>query len=152
VVRRTYRARISGPIADRIDITRHVEPVRRHEVGDPLAPPESSETVRGRVAAARARQLQRFENVGWRTNGEVPGPRLTEEFPLTPRAEGILDRELYSGALTRRGAVRVHRLAWTVADLVGRERPDIDDVDVALRLRRGEPLPAWVVERREQVA
>jgi hypothetical protein len=34
----------------------------------------------------------------------------------------------------------VHRLAWTVADLRGADRPGVDELDVALRLRNGDPL------------
>ena len=35
------------------------------------------------------------------------------------RGGPLLDDQVYAGRLTRRGAVRVHRLAWTVADLRG---------------------------------
>ncbi|MCW2819284.1 MAG: Magnesium chelatase, partial [Marmoricola sp.] len=38
------------------------------------------------------------------------------------------------------GAVRVHRVAWTVADLAGTAEPGLAELDVALRLRTGEPL------------
>lgn len=46
----------------------------------------------------------------------------------------------YAGGLTHRGATRVHRLAWTVADLRRADRPGVEELDVALRLRTGEPL------------
>jgi magnesium chelatase family protein len=148
VARRNYRARIGGPIADRIDITRHIEPVRRHEIGDPLHRPEDSASISLRVAAARRRQAERYIGTGWRLNGDVPGPVLSEDFPLTRGGLALVDRELYSGRLTRRGAVRVHRIAWTVADLRGVDTPTESEVEVALRLRLGEPLPAEVIERR----
>jgi magnesium chelatase family protein len=51
-----------------------------------------------------------------------------------------VDDRVYAGSLTRRGATRVHRLAWTVADLRGVEEPGMHEVDTALRLRSGEPL------------
>jgi magnesium chelatase family protein len=51
-------------------------------------------------------------------------------------------RRVYAGDLTRRGATRVHRLAWTVADLRCADRPTLDDLEIALALRTGEPLPA----------
>jgi magnesium chelatase family protein len=41
----------------------------------------------------------------------------------------------------------VHRLAWTVADLREVERPGPDELDVALRLRTGEPLMLATLER-----
>ena len=140
VRRRDYRKKISGPIADRIDITRHVEPVRPHELHDPLGAPEPSDAVRARVVAARERQALRYAGTPWRLNTDVPGPVLTERFPLDPRAQQRLDTELYAGVLTRRGATRVHRLAWTVADLAGVGRPGPVEVDTALRLRTGRPL------------
>ena len=42
------------------------------------------------------------------------------EWPLTPAERWPAStREVYAGRLTRRGAVRVHRVAWSVADLAG---------------------------------
>ena len=78
--------------------------------------------------------------MAWRVNGQAPGPMLREEWPLTEEAAAMLDQAIYDGTLTRRGATRVHRLAWTVADLAGVERPDVRELDTALRLRTGEPL------------
>jgi magnesium chelatase family protein len=149
VARRGYRARISGPIADRIDITRHIEPLRPHDLADPLDRPQSSSEIRERVLAARARQAARYAGSGWRLNGDVPGPVLTDHFPLESRAAALLDTALYSGRITRRGAVRIHRLAWSLADLVEREIPSVVDVETALRLRLGEPLPESVLRRRD---
>jgi len=138
--RRAYRSRLSDMIADRIDITRHVEPVPKHEFADRLAQPESTADVRGRVLVARSRQAARYLGTHWRLNCDVPGPALREQWPLTDEAERRLDSEIYSGRLTQRGAVRVHRLAWTVSDLRGVDRPGRAELDVALRLRSGRPL------------
>lgn len=140
VQRREYRRKISGPIADRIDITRHVEPLTRLDRDDRLAPKESSAAVRARVTAARERQARRYAGTGWRLNSAVPGPVLRERWPLPEEAEQLVDDRVYGGHLTRRGATRVHRLAWTVADLRGADRPGVSEVDTALRLRTGEPL------------
>lgn len=148
VKRREYRRRLSGPVADRIDIVRHVEPLRPHEIADPLADPESTAVVRARVEAARARQAQRYAQTPWRTNSDVPGPVLLERFPLSDAGARLLDRALYAGTLTRRGATRVHRLSWTVADLRGRETPDTAEVETALRLRLGTPLEAAALRSR----
>lgn len=140
VKRREYRKKISGPIADRIDITRHVEPVRPHEMHDPLARPESSASIRERVAAARARQATRYADTPWRVNADVPGPVLRELWPLTDDADQALTERVYAGRLTRRGATRVHRLAWTVADLSDAAGPGTRELEIALCLRLGEPL------------
>lgn len=140
VARRDYRLKLEGPVIDRIDITRHVEPVGKHEARDPLARRESSATVRERVAAARARQAERYAGEPWRLNGHVPGPQLLARWPLTDEAARKLDDAVFGGQLSRRGATRVHRVSWSVADLAGRQRPGMAELKVALQLRAGAPL------------
>lgn len=148
VKRREYRRKISGPVADRIDIVRYVEPLRPHEAADPMAAPESTAVVRSRVEAARARQAERYAGTPWRLNADVPGPALLGDYPLTEEGRRLVDTELYGGSLTRRGATRVHRLAWTVCDLFGSRRPGAVEVGIALRLRTGRPLEArWLQDR-----
>jgi magnesium chelatase family protein len=143
VRRRQYRSRVSGPVEDRLDIRRHVQPVRPHEIGDPLSRPEPTAVVRGRVERARARQGERYAGTPWRLNADVPGPQLGERWPLTADGATLVERHVLDGSLTRRGAVRVHRLAWTVADLrVMPGPPGVDEVDLALRLRLGRDLPS----------
>lgn len=146
VRRREYRRKVSGPIADRIDITRHIEPLTKLDREDRLARREGSTEVRARVTAARERQARRYAGTGWRLNSWVPGPVLRDRWPLPEDAEHLVDDRVYDGQLTRRGATRVHRLAWTVADLRGVEEPGMPEVDTALRLRTGEPLMLSSIE------
>lgn len=148
VKRRDYRARITGPIADRIDIVRHLTPLRPHQRPADGETNEDSADVRRRVEAARARQAERYAGTGWRVNGHAPGPVLHECWPLTDEGRRLVEDEVYAGRLSRRGATRVHRVAWTVADLAGRSRPGLADVDVALRLRAGEALLVRTLDRR----
>jgi magnesium chelatase family protein len=136
--RRDYRHKITGPLADRIDIARELRP--ETHAADPLGPPESSATIRARVVAARARQEERYAGRGWRLNGHAPGPALRDRWPLQPAATADLEDAVLAGRLTRRGATRVHRVAWTVADLRHVDRPGPYELDIALRLRRSEPL------------
>ena len=143
VQRRDYRRKLQGPLADRIDVVRHLTPAGRADAGPQLVPRESSAEVRARVTAARERQARRFVGRGWRLNAHVPGAVLVAEWPLAPDVRRLVDDEVHAGRLTRRGGVRVHRLAWTVADLRGAPRPGPADVEVALALRTGAPLPLW---------
>jgi magnesium chelatase family protein len=138
--RREYRAKISGPIADRIDITRFVEPLH-HDDLLPFERRETSAEIRVRIEVARERQRQRYLGLPWRLNVHAPGPLLREQWPLDEGAMTLLDGEVHAGKLTRRGAVRVHRVAWSVADLAGVVRPGQRELDIALRLRRADPLP-----------
>ncbi|TNM41119.1 YifB family Mg chelatase-like AAA ATPase [Nocardioides albidus] len=143
-VRRAYRARMSGPIVDRIDIVRHVQPASPAS-HDPFRSAETSAEMRLRIAAARQRQRERFAGRNWRLNAHVPSPRLKDTWPLPDAAQRVIDAEMLTGRLSARGAVRVHRLALTVADLrsvrAGRDiTPGLDEVRTALRLRTGQPL------------
>jgi magnesium chelatase family protein len=138
--RRHYRAKITGPITDRVDITRYVEPAPPHERDDRFALRESSAEVMRRVAAARVRQHERYADRSWRLNSQAPGPVLHREWPLAPELQQRLDDEIFRGRLTRRGATRVHRLAWTITDLDDVESPGHAQLDAALRLRAGDPL------------
>jgi len=92
--------------------------------------------------------LVRYAGRGWRLNSQVPSAILAREWALPDAGAARLEREVLDGHLSRRGAVRVHRLAWTVADLFGRDRPSVSDVDTAFRLRQGEPLLRDAVARR----
>ena len=148
VRRRDYRRRITGPLSDRIDIVRHVSPVRPHEERDRFEVPESSSDVRTRVSAARERQAERYAGCSWRLNGHAPGPLLRDTWPLTDAAQRAVDDSVYAGRLTRRGAVRVHRVAWTVADLRGVGTPGLEETELALRLRCGDPLPLSTLRPR----
>ncbi len=155
-VRRAYRARMSGPIVDRIDIVRNVQPASPAS-HDPFRPAETSAEVRRRIAAARQRQFDRFEGRGWRLNAHVPSPRLKDTWPLPDEAQRVVDAEMLAGRLSARGAVRVHRVAWTVADLRAGDAeqdtwPGVDEVRTALRLRTGQSLDlAMIRAARTQV-
>ena len=133
--RRRYLGRLSGPLLDRIDIQVDVAPVTRASLslaGDP----ETTAVVAARVAQARARQGARLRGTPWRTNAEVPGSWLRgSDGGLPADVRLALERAMDRGALSMRGMDRVLRLAWTLADLAGRERPTTTDVGAALALR-----------------
>ncbi|GAB2450077.1 YifB family Mg chelatase-like AAA ATPase [Nocardioides hungaricus] len=145
--RRDYRNKVTGPVADRVDIVRHLPPLKRHDQQLDFERPESSADVRARVEAARRRQAERYAAEGWRLNGQAPGPVLRDRWALTKSGQAAVDEQLYKGKLSRRGATRVHRLAWTVADLRGLDRPGLAEVETALRLRVGDPLLLTMLER-----
>jgi magnesium chelatase family protein len=147
VQRRDYRNKVTGPVADRVDIVRHLRALRRRDARVDLVPSEASAVVRRRVEAARARQAERYAGESWRLNGHAPGPILRDRWPLTKAGQKAVDDQLYAGRLSRRGVTRVHRLAWTVADLRGLDHPGHHEVDTALRLRTGEPLLLSMLER-----
>ncbi|MEU6766601.1 ATP-binding protein [Streptomyces sp. NPDC046853] len=134
---RRYQARLSGPLLDRIDLKVEVEPVTRSELAGYGTRGDSTQTVADRVRVARERAAARLTGTGWRTNSEVPGHSLRTRWPAEPGALDAAELDLERGFLTARGLDRVLRVAWTVADLAGRDRPAAQDVALALQLRTG---------------
>ncbi|GHH96164.1 YifB family Mg chelatase-like AAA ATPase [Streptomyces capillispiralis] len=136
---RRYQARLSGPLLDRVDLRVEVDRVTRRELTASGARGETTATVADRVRTARERAAARLTGTPWRTNSEIPGRELRSRWHAAPGAMDEAERSLERGALTARGLDRVLRVAWTVADLTGHDRPDAGDVALALQLRTGVP-------------
>ncbi|MFH9552299.1 YifB family Mg chelatase-like AAA ATPase [Streptomyces sp. NPDC017435] len=136
---RRYQARLSGPLLDRVDLRVEVDPVSRAQLAHRGPGGESTATVADRVGAARERAAARLAGTPWRTNSEVPGRELRNRWHAAVGAMDEAERSLERGVLSARGLDRVLRVAWTVADLVGRDRPGPMDVNLALQLRTGVP-------------
>ncbi|WP_406169794.1 YifB family Mg chelatase-like AAA ATPase [Streptomyces canus] len=136
---RRYQARLSGPLLDRVDLRVQVDRVTRDQLAGRGARGESTAVVADRVRAARERAAMRFAGTPWRTNSEVPGRELRSRWHAVSGAMDEAERNLERGVLTARGLDRVLRVAWTVADLAGHDRPDATDVALALQLRTGVP-------------
>jgi magnesium chelatase family protein len=141
---RRYRARISGPIRDRIDLQRTLRAVSARAMRADLHRAESSTVVAGRVGEAVERQRRRFAGLPWRRNGELAGPELRRCFAPADGAARVVEEAVQSGRLTARGADRVLRIAWTLADLAGTDRPGVDEVAESYLLRTSRPLPGRV--------
>jgi len=139
--RRRYLTRISGPLLDRVDlrVTLVAPTLADLEFGASTA--ETTSTVAARVLEARDRAARRFAGTPWRVNADVPGPVVRRRFGLDSQARAPLDIALSRGLVSARGADRVVRVAWTVADLAGRDRPSRNDVAAALLHR--DAGPAW---------
>lgn len=122
---------------DRVDLRIAVEPVARAELIALGRDTETTAAVAERVRTARERAAARFAGTPWHTNSEVPGHELRTRWQVHPGALAQAERDLECGLLTARGLDRVLRVAWTAADLAGRDRPTKEDVNWALELRTG---------------
>ena len=114
---RRYRARVSGPLLDRIDL--HVE-VPAVPFGDLAAKGagESSAAIRERVLACRALQAERYKNLpGVRSNADLPPGQIQRLCPLEPAAESVLRAAMDELGLTARAYARILRVARTIADM-----------------------------------
>ena len=128
---RRYQGRLSGALADRIDILAAIRQPSAKEIGG--EPGEPSAAVRERVTAARERQQLRLG--GGRCNAEMT-PGETRECVLSDAAAALLAESYSRRRLSGRAHDRVLRLAQTIADLAGAETIERDQMAPALQLRR----------------
>jgi magnesium chelatase family protein len=128
---RGYQARLSGALADRIDVLAAIRQPSAEEIGGP--PGERSAAVRERVAAARERQEGRLGP--GRCNAEM-SPGEVRECALEEAAASLLAEAYSRRRLSGRAHDRVLRLAQTAADLAGVERIGREQMAQALQLRR----------------
>ncbi|MGO4361631.1 YifB family Mg chelatase-like AAA ATPase [Terrabacter sp. RAF57] len=137
LMRRSYFGKLSGPLLDRVDLQVHVQPPGLSMAGAPAG--ESTTSVAARVAGAREAQSERWREVLERrrgVNADVPGSVLRgRPWRLPTSATTTLDCALESGSLSLRGYDRTLRCAWTIADVMGLQRPGREEVDLALSLR-----------------
>jgi magnesium chelatase family protein len=137
LVRRRYLARLSGPLLDRVDVKVDLKPVSRVELLCDRRLAEPSAVVGERVRVARHRAARRLRDTPWRLNAEIPGSELRRHFRPEPAALKPLERAMDLGQISARGADRILRLSWTVADLDGVGRPGLPQVSSALGLWMG---------------
>ncbi|HMD93831.1 MAG TPA: YifB family Mg chelatase-like AAA ATPase [Trebonia sp.] len=135
--RRRYLARLSGPLLDRVDVKVRLQPVNRQEMLYDRKFTETSAVVAERVAAARERSAHRLRGTPWRLNAEIPGAELRRSYTPERGALRSLDRAMELGQVTARGADKIVRVAWSVADLAGKARPGARDVEFAIGLWLG---------------
>ena len=120
---RRYRARVSGPLLDRIDLQVPVPPVPYETLAtDRGGRASESLTVRNRVERARERQRARYGGSGVRLNADAPQSLLRATSPLGPEAHRLLEGAAGRFGLTARSLVGTIRVARTIADLEGDEK------------------------------
>jgi magnesium chelatase family protein len=126
-----YRARVSGPLLDRIDLQIEVPAVSEHYMLG-VAQSESSETVRARVAQAAQRQRER--------QGKLNTGLSAREIDVccTPDSKGValLKHAINRLGLTARAYHRVLKVARTIADLAGESGIGSSHIAEAIQFRR----------------
>lgn len=115
-----YRAKISGPLLDRIDIQVEVDSVKYEDLsGD--AEQESSAAVKKRVEAAREMQRERFLGREFFSNASMGERELKQFCRLDSASEDILRLSFSSLKLSARARSRIIKVARTIADLAQSE-------------------------------
>jgi magnesium chelatase family protein len=126
-----YRARISGPLLDRIDIqvevpSLDVSALTRRDTGA-----ETSAAIAARVVRARELQLKRQGAL----NAWLQAPDIDRHCALDDRAEGLLKAAFARLSLSSRAYHRILKVARSIADLDGAAGVGAAHVGEAIGLR-----------------
>lgn len=128
-----YRRRLSGPIKDRVDLWVPVEPPKGKDLFQ--EPPAQTERILERIRAARERQAWRYGPGLLNATADVQA----QELAALPAVRRLIERALDARLISARGAVRLLRVARTLADLEGSETLREEHAAEALQYRR----PPW---------
>ena len=131
---RRYRARISGPLLDRIDLHVEVPRLPPSELRPDAPAGECSDAVRARVVQAREVQWQR----AGRLNAQLDQAGTLACCRLDAYDQALLERAIDALQLSARAMHRILRVARTIADLAGSERIASAHLAEALGYRRAD--------------
>lgn len=132
---RRYRARLSGPLLDRIDLHINVPAVPYEEL-QAGASPVTSARMRERVLAARAVQQARYAEVPYcRTNADLSGSLLEKHCRMGAPERAFLREAVQRLALSARAYTRILRISRTIADLAGSESIGVPHLAEAIGCR-----------------
>ncbi len=129
-----YRARISGPLLDRIDLHVLVPAVSAADLGR-SQPGERSAFVRARVVAARERQVERNAAFGATSNATLRGRDLEHACELSIGARRHLELAMERLRLSARAHDRILKVARTLADLANKDTIEEREIAEAVAYR-----------------
>ncbi|WP_022881091.1 YifB family Mg chelatase-like AAA ATPase [Gryllotalpicola ginsengisoli] len=138
--RREYLARVSGPLADRLDIqlVLHRMSVAQLRRAEELRAPTTAE-ARALVTRAREAARRRLSGTPWSSNAQLPGRWLTSgRYRLPDPVTKPLYTRMSREGLTMRGFLKILRLAWSIADLDGLPTPGTEQVAEATAMHEGD--------------
>jgi len=128
-----YRAKISGPLLDRIDLHVEVPAVQYADMTSQEAA-EPSFKIRQRVIQAREVQYQRFKKRG-RINAHMSSKGLKAHCALDPECQAFLKSAMGEMHFSARAYDRILKVARTIADLDGKSRIEANHLGEALQYR-----------------
>ncbi|NMB77398.1 MAG: YifB family Mg chelatase-like AAA ATPase [Myxococcales bacterium] len=130
-----YRAQVSGPLMDRIDIQVEVPAVPYRDLVH-HSPGETSAAVRERVVRARAVQAERFAALpGVRCNAHMAAAQVQRFCRLGPAEAALLEQAVRRLGFSARAFERILKVTRTIADLAGSESLTTEHLAEAIQYR-----------------
>jgi len=129
-----YRARVSGPLLDRIDIHVEVPAVPFRDLSVERVR-EDSTTLRKRVSQARRVQQERYKNDGIYCNAQLRPRQLKKYCALDDDGRKLIELAMNKLGLSARAYNRILKVARTIADLEAKERIEPPHVSEAIQYR-----------------
>jgi magnesium chelatase family protein len=136
-----YRARVSGPLLDRIDLHVEVPRVAVAALGEQDPDGEPSATIRTRVLTARAHQQARLAHLDVAVNAHVPGRDVRRVCRIDARGRRLLEAASERLGLSARAYTRILRVARTIADLAGEQDITTSHLAEAIQYRSLDRSP-----------
>jgi magnesium chelatase family protein len=131
---RKYRAKISGPLLDRIDI--HIEVPRvDYKTLTSTEASESSQSIRARVNRAREMQQERAPSKSHFSNSDMRSTDIRRYCALDSESRSMLKQSFDTLGLSARAYDRILKVARTIADLAGQEKIQPEHVAEAIQYR-----------------
>lgn len=133
-----YRAKLSGPILDRIDLQIALNrPTIQSSASNAINEPNSLQ-LQQKVIHARQYQLQRNEQFGFRFNSDLEGKNLKSICMVSKEAEQLLHAAYEQLNFSYRGYDKVIKIARTIADLEQHEVIETEHISEAISYRNGD--------------
>ncbi len=132
--RKNYVRKISGPLLDRIDIQIEVSGVEYAALSDKKKGLSSSE-MRERVIAAREIQKERYKDLSFDTNKDIPAGMLDEFCHLNSAENAMMEAAYNKLGLSARAHSRILKVARSVADIEGEKEITVSHLAEAIQYR-----------------
>ena len=129
-----YRTRISGPLLDRLDLHVEVPAVPFRELAADGRGEESA-TIRGRVMAARARQVERYKGTKTHNNAQLRPNQIKKHCRIDEPGRTLIEQAVARLGLSARAYMRILKVARTIADLERKESIAAEHVAEAIQYR-----------------